>query len=196
MNSSVPRSSEVGRPDQAAVVIQAIQTEYGLVRNAIRVIASRYFRGLKGESLDQKVDELMSEVACRAIAKPASFQPGRPVVPWLIGIARNVVRGEARDAYRQPQVTSFDETSHDPILRILVDRDRATSDRIDLETMLSRLKPGSRAAIEFRFFKGLDGPELAEALGAASAGAARVRLARALNELRILFGAQGSEGTR
>ncbi len=47
--------------------------------------------------------------------------------------------------------------------------------------------PEERRAIEFRYYQGLDGEELAAALGVSTPGAARVRVCRALQSLRTHF---------
>jgi RNA polymerase sigma factor (sigma-70 family) len=60
---------------------------------------------------------------------------------------------------------------------------------------LARLPEGQRHVLELRYFEGLDGEELAQALGAPTSGAARVRLARALQALRAQFRRGGGEVT-
>jgi DNA-directed RNA polymerase specialized sigma24 family protein len=50
---------------------------------------------------------------------------------------------------------------------------------------LSREDP--RQALELRYFQGLDRDELAQALGVPTAGAARVRVCRALQALRAQY---------
>ena len=53
--------------------------------------------------------------------------------------------------------------------------------------MLARLSPSARRAIECRYWRELEGAELAEALGVPSATAARARVFRALRDLKGLF---------
>ena len=55
------------------------------------------------------------------------------------------------------------------------------------EFLQEKVSPEERRAIEFRYYKGLDGEELARALGVSTPGAARVRVCRALQALRTLF---------
>jgi RNA polymerase sigma-70 factor (ECF subfamily) len=144
----------------------------------------------------QRVNEVLGEVVCRALAHPDSYNPGRPVVPWLLGIARNVLRGDAREAATRPRRAEVDDTTWETLIGILGPPDGPASDRLDLEVMLTRLCPSARTALECRFWKGLDGRDLAEALGARSEGAARVRVTRALQALRDLFAQDASEVTR
>ena len=65
--------------------------------------------------------------------------------------------------------------------------DAAVAGRLDLEQALARISPEERRAIEFRYYQGLDGEELATALGVSTPGAARVRVCRALQALRTHF---------
>jgi DNA-directed RNA polymerase specialized sigma24 family protein len=62
--------------------------------------------------------------------------------------------------------------------------------------MLTRLSPSARMALECRFWRDLGGRELAQALGAPSEVAARVRVARAVQALRDLFDRDASEVIR
>ena len=65
--------------------------------------------------------------------------------------------------------------------------DAAVAGRLDLEQALDRISPEERRAIEFRYYQGLDGEELATALGVSTPGAARVRVCRAVQALRNHF---------
>ena len=71
--------------------------------------------------------------------------------------------------------------------------DAAVAGRLDLEQALARISPDERRAIEFRYYQGLDGEELAAALGASTPGAARVRVCRALQALRTHFSPAAEE---
>ena len=62
--------------------------------------------------------------------------------------------------------------------------DPAVAGRLDLKQALARISADERQAIEARYYQGLSGSELARALGVATAGAARVRVCRALQALR------------
>ena len=174
----------------------AIESEMETLCSTIAAIVRKREPGVGRDRQEQRVKEVLSEVVCRALAHPASYQPGRPVVPWLVGIARKVLLGEALEAATRPRRTEVDDPTWERLIAILDPPDGLASARIDLESMLSRLSPSARRALECRFWKGLDGRELAEALGARSEGAARVRVARAVQALRNLFAPDASEVTR
>ena len=65
--------------------------------------------------------------------------------------------------------------------------DAAVAGRLDLEQALAQISAEERRAIECRYYQGLDGTELAAALGVSTPGAARVRVCRALQALRTHF---------
>jgi RNA polymerase sigma-70 factor (ECF subfamily) len=142
------------------------------------------------------VEEVLSVVVCQALEHPDSYRPDRPVVPWLVGIARNVLRGEARDAATRPRRAEVDDPTWERLIGVLAPPDGPASNRIDAEAMLTRLSPSARIALECRFWRDLGGRELAQALGAPSEVAARVRVARAVQALRDLFDRDASEVIR
>jgi RNA polymerase sigma factor (sigma-70 family) len=175
----------------------ALESEMETLCSAIEAIVGSREPGVDKQRRAERVKEVLGEVACRALAHPDSYQVGRPVLPWLIGIAKNVLLREARDAATRPRRAEVDDATWQQLVRILDPPEGLASARIDLESMLGRLPLAARRALECRFWKGLDGRELAEALGAPSEGAARVRVTRAVQALRDLFFAQdAAEVTR
>jgi RNA polymerase sigma-70 factor (ECF subfamily) len=187
---------ELSAREKTERIRAAIESEIGTLWAAIAAVVGSIEQGLDRERRAQRVDEVLGEVVCRALAHPDSYRPGQPVIPWLVGIARNVLRGEARDSATRPRRADVDDSTWELLTGIPGSPDGPTSDRIDLESMLERLSPSARLALECRFWKGLDGGDLAKALGARSEGAARVRVARAVQALRDLFAQDDSEVTR
>lgn len=172
---------------QAQAVRDALEQEIGPVGRAIAAIVRSLSRGLDQDRLALRVTEVLNETACRALEHPGSYQPDRPVVPWLVGIARNILRSEARDAATRPRRTELDEADWERLLGVLDPPDGSAADCLDVEAMLTRLAPTARKALECRYWQGLEGDVLAKALGASSAGAARLRVYRALQDLKHLF---------
>lgn len=112
---------------------------------------------------------------------------------WIVGIARNVMNGEARVASGRPRRAELDEAAWESVLGIIDPKRCGASDHLDIEGMLSRLSAQHRKAIELRYLQGLTGNGLVEALGVASAEAARARVFRAVQALRDLYAWDGSE---
>lgn len=192
--SPAPSDAErVGR------ICAAVESDYGSLKRAVAARVKDFERYNDRGRLDERVDEVVNETVCRALSCLGSYEPDRPAFPWLLGIADNVVRGEARDvANRQARIEALAARDMDceRLVGFLASAIDSASARIDVEQMLSRLSPSDRAAIEARFFRGLDGREIADALGLPSPGAARVRVCRALQALRNLFAAGGPEVSR
>ncbi len=178
--------------DRAEIIRDALESEIRPLWLAISAMVRAISRRLRGEQLVRRVEEVLNETVYRALASPESFQPDRPVVPWLMGIARNVMRGGARDAAAKTR-REVQGDLDDALFATLSPPEGPASARIDVEQMLSRLSPTARKAIECRFLRELEGQELAEALEAPTPGAARVRVARALQTLRDLFAPDASE---
>jgi RNA polymerase sigma factor (sigma-70 family) len=171
----------------------------GLFR-AITVKLQKVFKHLRRDEVAEQAYEVLDETVRRALARPETLDPSRSAFNWLVGIAVNVLRGRARDIARERRHVTHADLG-DQAWTALVGRlqrgpsDAAVGDRIDLREALVRLDPGSRQVLECRFFRDLDGEELAEALGAPSVGAARTRVCRALQRLRNQLGADGPEET-
>jgi RNA polymerase sigma-70 factor (ECF subfamily) len=189
-------NSEVSAGEKAELIREAIESDFTKLRSAIAAIVRSSQPRVGRVRQAERVDEVLAEVACQALARPDSYQAGRPIFPWLVGIARNVLRGEARSAARRPRQAEVDDSTWERLFGILPSPDGPASDRIDTESMLAQLSPAARMALECRFWKGLDGRDLAEALGTPSEGAARVRVARALQKLRELLAPDAPEVTR
>jgi len=117
-------------------------------------------------------------------------------VGWIVGIARNVLKGEARADSGRPRRADQDEVAWELVLGVIAPGGGEASTHLDVERMLSRLSPRHRRAIELRFLQELTGGALVEALGATSAEAARQQVHRALQALRDLFAQDGSEVSR
>jgi RNA polymerase sigma factor (sigma-70 family) len=195
-------TSNPAEVDQASAARQrvemirsAIEGEFQDLYRAVAAEVRSTARGRCGGDRAEWVDEVLGEAVCRALTHPGSYDPGRPVVPWVVGIARNLLRGEARDAATRPRRADIEDAMWERLLGVVGTPDGAASARMDAELMLRRITPPAREAIVARFLKGLDGQDLARAIGAPSVGAARVRVARALKALRDQFGTSGPEVT-
>ncbi len=174
----------------------AVEREYDRLCAGIAAMLCRPGERLEPDGLRQQVEETLAETVQRALGGAEQFDPSRPPVPWLMGIAARVLQGRRRDWARTRRVvpqTDLGKESWDGLLAKLSAPARRDSeaDRIDLENALSQLEAQAREVIILRFYQGLDGHELAQALNLPSAGAARVRLCRALQTFRARFHSPG-----
>jgi DNA-directed RNA polymerase specialized sigma24 family protein len=136
--------------------------------------------------------EILQEATREALKHAADFDPTRSATAWVRGIAARLLqtrrRAEARARRCVPASVLGDETWVAVLGQLSTgSADAAVAARLDLEQVLGRMTHQDRQAIEYRYYRGLDGEALANALGVATAGAARVRVCRALAALRARF---------
>lgn len=129
--------------------------------------------------------DLTAETFARALLNRDRFRDDRggSAVPWLLGIARNVLA----DTVRQDKIETrarerlglpVDLASEDGFTEI---EDRL-SPRLALERQFNALPPGEREALELRVIDELAHDQVAETLDI-SPNAARLRVSRALRRL-------------
>ena len=118
--------------------------------------------------------------------------------PWLYAIARNEALRRIRERNReQPSDELPEVTSAEPGPDVM-------ASRTELATLIAQVADGlserDRAVLELTYRHGLDGPELAEALGVSAAGARtmthrlRETIERALGALLVARGARTGQG--
>jgi RNA polymerase sigma factor (sigma-70 family) len=152
------------------------------------------------EQLEQ-VDRLLSRVAERALENACNYDPERSgPIPWLVGIANNVLREHARFLRRDrahfvPQHALGEDAWQGIINRLVTHpRDPEEEERCEaVNRALAQLHPRHRRVLELRFRRELSWLEVGRTLGIAE-GTARVRGHRALLALRdLLFPGQERE---
>lgn len=165
----------------------SIQANYGhLCVSAAAVILNRN-RRIKEDQLTDLAEDAVHEAIGRALGKAAQYDPSRRAVPWLMQFIINVLKEWDRQEHRQSRQTDFGELAWEELLAGLSCHEPSadvTKLLPRLERALARLGKEQRQILLLRFKDGLDGAELAQVVGAPSAGAARVRLHRALAALR------------
>lgn len=138
--------------------------------------APAVFRYLARRAGPPAAEDLLSEVfvaALSASSRVVAHDSGS-ALPWLYGIALNVLRGHFRQRQPSPGVTSDFGMDWDAV----DDRLDAWAERGRLRAVLAALSDSDRELLLLVGWEGLSQPEAATALGISS-GAARVRLHRA-----------------
>jgi RNA polymerase sigma-70 factor (ECF subfamily) len=131
-------------------------------------------------------EELAQRAFVEAFQKLPDFDPGRPFLPWLRGIARYVLLRwfERREIEGRHQ--------HDRVRRFLADRADTTGEEAEadarfdaehLQACLERLKPAAVGLIRDRYYADLDAPAIADRDGC-STESIRMALSRARAALR------------
>lgn len=144
-----------------------------------RIVGGRFPYIAREEAEDLVQDILLSIHAVRA-----TYDPGRPFLPWLIAIARNraadMARRHVRKRGREIAVDTYPETSGD-------DATNPEEDYGDAEALrqaVNALPEGQRTAIELLKFKEMSLKE-ASSVSGMSVGALKVATHRATRALRV-----------
>ena len=176
--------------DAASKLSQTIERDYPLLCRRIGTLVYRICGRLRRDEVENRVLEVVGEAVKRAIQAAESFDPGRSASAWIIGIALRVLLEQRRI---RPHRTVMQSELGDEAWQHALDQLCSTNDadaatiRLDVRQAIMRLEEAQRRALELRYFRGLDGEELARELDAPTPGAARVRVARALQALRAQF---------
>lgn len=176
--------------NRADYLRQVIEHEHSVLCRRIGVLVYRVCGRLRPGEVADRIREVLGEAVRRALQSAEAFDLQRSAVAWIIGISLRILLEQRRGRLHHPVVQSeLSEAAWDQALHQLctVDDTNRTTIRLDIRQALARLDEGQRRALELRYFQGLDGEELARQLDAPTAGAARVRVARALQALRAQF---------
>lgn len=159
--------------------------------SGLRVLYERHFeqlfRYVAARIGGQAAEDVVAETFVIAFTRRSAFDPSHAcALPWLIGIATNLLRSRWR-AERRHLATDPGRIERgaapDPGLDDTIARADAASVRGAVMRAVKRLRPSERDAFLVHALVGLEGAELGVALGV-SPSAASVRLHRARTRLR------------
>lgn len=142
---------------------------------------ARFCAGMVGSEAD--ADELVQDTLVEALGAMAGFRGDSTARAWVLGVARRVCIRHLRKRDRRRtlwgrMVAPADDQPPDYAER--------AADRDAIQWALRRLDPDLREAVLMRHQLGLDGPEMANALGVSHA-LARKRVSRGVARLRELL---------
>lgn len=180
-----------------------ITEEVQTLRGTIRMYVVRA-RLAFGDDVPAVADDILNDVVLEALNHAHRFDPDRSPKAWLLGIATNLIRRrqvrQSTQNQREPLIRDlYPNTHHDFTEDDLFDQLSRNSrhnpeSRVEsqdtVEQLLSLVSDVDQQVIRLAVLDELNGEALAKRLGI-SAGAARVRLHRALNRLRIARQARG-----
>jgi RNA polymerase sigma factor (sigma-70 family) len=129
---------------------------------------------------ESDLDDLLEEVLVIAWRRIDDI-PGGFELPWLVGVARNVLKNARRKDHRR-RVMRLRLT---PIGDSPSAEDQAIADT-ELDRALSRLKASDKEVLLLQFWDGLTVDEMAVALSITK-NSAKVRLSRAMSRLRAIL---------
>ncbi|HTI32669.1 MAG TPA: RNA polymerase sigma factor [Miltoncostaea sp.] len=169
---------------------------------AFAVIFDRHFAAVHG-FLERRLgrgeaDDRAADVFRIAFEARGRFRPeGDGALPWLYGIATNVVarhrRREARRLRALARLGGMRDASGDELERVR-DALSAAADARRVADALRRLADADRDTLLLVAWEGLDYAQAARALDV-PVGTVRSRINRARGRLRELLGADGEEGS-
>ena len=182
--------------DQDNSLLQCVENAKAGDRTAFEQLVRRYEAGLAAGIERQlpaplrtrtETEEVLQETLCRAFQSIERFEwrGEKSVYLWLHGIARNVIREQAKkrkceDLPEPEQVQARDVVSPSTELR--------RGERFDrLEESLSRLKPEYEQVLRLARMEGLKTRDIAERMNR-SENSVKHLMARAIRQLRELFG--------
>jgi RNA polymerase sigma-70 factor (ECF subfamily) len=132
-------------------------------------------------------EDVAQEVFVRAFRALDTFDPARPLRPWLLRIASNLAQNRRRSLGRYlealKRLYSTPETTATPASPA-----EGMAKRWEAETLWSaikRLKPAEQEVVYLRYFLELSEAEMATAMNVAP-GTVKSRLHRALGRLRLV----------
>ncbi len=135
-------------------------------------------------------DDVVAETFATAWRRRADLRPGAAPLPWLYGIAANVLRNQRRSQGRALRLV--DRLHHDPLSATVAQIDLEPPDP-ELHDALDRLSFDDREILRLVTWEEMNHAEVAEALGC-SVNAVGIRLHRARKRLRHELG-DGSAST-
>jgi RNA polymerase sigma-70 factor (ECF subfamily) len=157
----------------------------------LRILYERYFdtlfRYAAGRIGRHAAEDVVADTFVIAFTRRAEFDPGYDsALPWLIGIATNLIRSQRRAERKHLATDPFridPRGALDLGLDNTISRADAAAVRGAVMRAVRRLAPSEREAFLVHVLAGLEGAALGVALGV-SPSAAAVRLHRARTKLR------------
>lgn len=190
--------------DTGTLLLEFIAAETEALLGTLRLYVLR--AGLdQGQGADATATELLGELTVQAAATADRFRPDARPMPWLLGIAANLIKRQqvarAKRAVREPLVGDLAGRGGEGLSEAeLFDRLGAMAEShpgAQLEAdeavaeILERISCDDAQVIRLAVLHDLSGEELGRELDI-TPGAARVRLHRALNRLRAAWPRQGT----
>ena len=130
------------------------------------------------------IEDLVQDVLLSVHAVRATYDPGRPFMPWLLAIIRNrladAARRYARGVAQEVFVNNLDVTFADESANFITE---TYGDPEELKLAIQALPDGQRTAIEMLKLREMSLKEAAAACGT-SVGALKIATHRAMNALR------------
>jgi RNA polymerase sigma-70 factor (ECF subfamily) len=124
----------------------------------------RYVFGRLGRK--ELAEDLVAQVFLEALQSIDSYKDqGRPLLAWLYGIARNLVRNGARRRRRSQEADQEIQEQAEQDQRVSITLGGLSLDSLDLANGLSALSKEQREVLILRFFVGMSAKETGRIVG-------------------------------
>jgi RNA polymerase sigma-70 factor (ECF subfamily) len=148
----------------------------------------RYLLRVSGDREDAA--DLFQETWLRAYRAYPRLQPESDVRPWLYAIAINLCRNRARDGARRARIIVADD-EESPAADKAGKPHRSLDENegyaaVHIRELIADLPTKQRAALQLRYFAGLDYAKIAEAMRC-SADSARANVSQAMRKLKSMW---------
>jgi RNA polymerase sigma-70 factor (ECF subfamily) len=161
---------------------------YRALLTAVTPRIRRFVRSRRGAADGADLEDLVQDVLLSAHTVLATYDPARPVMPWLLAIARHRIADAARRRVRSAREVAVEDLE-------VTFADVATNtwnegpgDLEALAAAIRQLPAGQRQAIELLKLQQLSLKEASAATGT-NIGALKVATHRAMQSLRRILGA-------
>ncbi|WP_150274679.1 sigma-70 family RNA polymerase sigma factor [Paenibacillus tepidiphilus] len=125
--------------------------------------------------------EAVQEATCRAWMKRSKLRDEQAFTAWVLRITINCCMDELRRKKREYPAERLEEAGPEEM---------KSSERIDLERALARMKPKYRHAVTLKYYHDLTAPEIAKVLSKPE-GTVKTWLREGLRELRGMLSYEG-----
>lgn len=156
---------------------QGDRQAYSAMLTACRSWLLRYYRRKVPQ---EQIDDLVQDTLLSVHRKLASYDPARPLIPWLAAIARYRFVDHLRIAYR----TAADTVDEDAA--VVEDQEQAVIARLSLDRLFDALPRAQCRAIELVKIEGLSISEASVSTGQ-SESLVKVNIHRGLKRLASLI---------
>lgn len=179
--------------DLADIVRERIETHYAELCVAAEAYVWKFGLGGSRADVQRVAEDVLHEALTRVLQKAETYDHERPFRSWALGFVWNVLREQKGRtiADQRNQVTlsshSNDDTSTNDLIARLMDPVAARAS--GLMELLESVTPSDRALLIARYVDQQSAREIAAAHGIPTEGAARVRVSRALANLRAVYDA-------
>ena len=166
-----------GRAGLMAAAQRGDAGAYAALLNEIGPIVLTFLRHRVRDT--EEIQDLYQEVFLALHRARHTYEPTRPLEPWLFAIARHIVADQERRRRRREREVAVDSPPDPPV-------ESEGHLKLQLEQAIRGLSPGQRQALELLRVDGLSIAAAAHQAGTTS-GALKVRAHRAYRRLRQLL---------